>query len=261
MAEAIIKGIVNSKLTSPNKIGVSEPDKKRRKYLQQTYGVKTFDNNSELSDFANIVILAVKPQVMSPVLADCAEKLTEAHLIISIAAGLPISFFENSLPHIKTPKIVRVMPNTPALVGESATAIAINKNVLDEDLQITELLFKKIGTTTILNENLLDAVTGLSGSGPAYVFSFIEGLIDAGVAQGCSRPVAEQLAVQTVLGSAQLLKQTKEHPAVERARVTSPGGTTITGIQVLEKEGFQGIIMEAVAAAVQKSKELGKDKK
>ncbi len=261
MAEAMIKGIINAKLTSAEKIGISELDKKRRKHLLNNYQTKVFNNNSDLCDFADIVILAVKPQIMSTVLADCSGKLTENHLIISVAAGLPISYFEESLPLVNKPKIVRAMPNTPALVGESATAISVNPHVVDGDLEITKQLFNSIGTTTILEESLFDAVTGLCGSGPAYVFSFIEGLIDAGLAQGVARPVAEQLVVQTVLGSAKLLQETQEHPAIERARVTSPGGTSITGIQVLKKEGFQGIIMEAVAAAVKRAKELGEREK
>jgi len=194
---------------------------------------------------------------MKIVLAASKEMVTSEHLIISIAAGLPISFYEQEFERDDC-KIIRVMPNTPALVLEGASGLSGNKNVQQEDLLRCEEIFNKIGKAVILEEQALDAVTGLSGSGPAYVFTFAEAMIDAGIKAGLPRPTAETLALQTILGSVKLLMESKKHPAELRAMVTSPGGTTIAAQHVLERSGFKGIIMDAVEAAVTRSKELGK---
>lgn len=257
MGEALIKGLIHSGSYLPEDIHVADPTLARRDVLTDTYRIKTYDNSLEVVQTCTTIVIAVKPQVMSIVLEQFREAITDNHLIITIATGIPISTYVEKLglPNLK---IIRVMPNTPALVGKSASAMTASKSVTAEEMAATENLLSKIGCTVVLDESLLDAVTGLSGSGPAYVFSFIEALIDAGVAQGLSRPISEKLALQTVLGSVELLQKNGEHPAVERAKVTSPGGTTIAGLRVLEKEGFQGIIMDAVAAATLRSKELGK---
>ncbi|MCP4341049.1 MAG: pyrroline-5-carboxylate reductase, partial [Desulfobulbaceae bacterium] len=175
---------------------------------------------------------------------------------ISIAAGLPIAFYKEIIGKTET-KIIRVMPNTPALVLEGASALSRNSNVSNEELKAAEEIFLAVGEVVILDEVHLDAVTGLSGSGRAYVFSFVEALIDAGVKSGLTRVVSEKLALQTVLGSVKLLKESGEHPAALRGKVTSPGGTAITAIHVLEKVGFHGIIMDVVESAVIRSKQLG----
>ncbi len=257
MAEALIRGIITSGLYRENDILVAEPNDFRREHLEQTYSVKTYDSNVPVFDSCRVIILAVKPQTMRALLLDCRERVQSHHILISIAAGLPISFYLKTIGKEDT-KIIRVMPNTPALVLEGASALSRNDNVSDEELQTAEGIFLAVGEVVILDEIHLDAVTGLSGSGPAYVFSFVEALIDAGVKSGLTRVISEKLALQTVSGSVKLLKESGEHPAALRGKVTSPGGTAITAIHVLEKVGFHGIIMDVVESAVIRSKQLGK---
>ena len=257
MGEALIRGIIQSGLYAAGDILVAEPDAARRSYLNTTYQVQPFDSGIPVWNSCATVILAVKPQVMGSLLAASKELITPEHLIISIAAGLPISFYESHLIGLAC-KIVRVMPNTPALVLESASALCGNKHVMPSDMDLAKSLFDAVGVAVILDEQYMDAVTGLSGSGPAYVFTFIEGMIDAGIKVGLARPVAETLALQTVLGSVKLMQESGKHPAVLRAMVTSPGGTTIAAQHVMEKAGFKGIIMDAIEAATNRSAELGK---
>lgn len=256
MGEALIKSLINSKYCSTENLYVLDPSEERRTYLEDTYQITTINDYKIACKCCGIIFLAVKPQIMANVLSACKDLLTENHLIITIAAGLPISFYKDNLDN-QDLKIIRVMPNTPALVGCSASALTASVSVSEEEINETIDLFNNIGTTVHLEEYHLDAVTGLSGSGPAYVFSFIEALIDAGVAEGLNRNIASSLALQTVAGSVELLRQNGEHPAVERARVSSPGGTTIAASRILEREGFQAIIMDAIAAATARSKELG----
>jgi pyrroline-5-carboxylate reductase len=257
MGEALIRGILQSGLYSGNDILVAEPDEARRAYLRDTYRVQPFDSGEPIWNSCATVILAVKPQVMGELLAQSKALITVKHLIISIAAGLPLSFYEG---HLKDQpcRIIRVMPNTPALVLESASALSGNKNATSADMKLAKSLFDAVGKAIIMEERYLDAVTGLSGSGPAYVFTFIEGMIDAGIKTGLARPVAETLALQTVLGSVKLMQESGKHPAVLRAMVTSPGGTTIAAQHVMERAGFKGIIMDAIEAATNRSAELGK---
>jgi len=257
MAEALIRGIIESGLYKADAIFVTEPNQERRDFMTSTYGVQGFADNTPLWESCSTVLLAVKPQIMGIVLASSTAHVTSDHLIITIAAGLPISFYEKGLDRDDC-KIIRVMPNTPALVLEGASGLSGNKNASQDDLQRCETILNKIGKAVILDESALDAVTGLSGSGPAYVFTFADALIDAGIKAGLPRPTAETLALQTILGSVKLLMETKKHPAELRAMVTSPGGTTIAAQHVLERSGFKGIIMDAVEAAVNRSKELGK---
>lgn len=257
MGEALIRGLIQSELYTNTAISVSEPNEERRGYMTSTYGINGYEKSDVLWKKCAVIILAVKPQIMRIILDTSKEFVTPEHLIISIAAGLPISFYEEGLDRNDC-KIIRVMPNTPALVLEGASGISGNANVSQEEMQQAETIFNKIGKAVILPEASIDAVTGLSGSGPAYVFTFAEALIDAGVEQGLPRQTAETLALQTLLGSVKLLMESKKHPAELRAMVTSPGGTTIAAQHVLERSGFKGIIMDAVAAAVDRSKELGK---
>ncbi|MDK9707841.1 MAG: pyrroline-5-carboxylate reductase [Desulforhopalus sp.] len=257
MAEALIRGIIASGLYHKGNILVSEPNDFRREYLEETYGIKTYQNNHTMFEKSKVVILAVKPQTMKAVLENSRECIQPHHILISIAAGLPISSYIKTIGK-KDTKIIRVMPNTPALVLEGASAISRNENVSDKELRVAEEIFLAVGEVVILDEVHLDAVTGLSGSGPAYVFSFVEALVDAGVKSGLTRGIAEKLALQTVSGSIKLLRESGEHPAALRGKVTSPGGTAITAIHVLEKVGFHGIIMDIVESAVIRSKELGK---
>ncbi len=256
MGEALIKGLLKAKLCRAQSLIVAEPDPMRRKYLESTYAVETCDVPQFVWQKSTTVLLAVKPQVMQIVLAASKPHIAADHLLITIAAGLPIAFYERMLDG-NTHKIIRVMPNTPALVLEGVSAICRNAQVTEDDLQKAMAIFGAVGKTVVLEEHYLDAVTGLSGSGPAYVFTFIEALIDAGLKTGLPRDVAKTLAVQTVLGSARLMQEADEHPAVLRSKVTSPGGTTIAGLHVLEKAGFRGIIMDAVEAAADRATELG----
>jgi pyrroline-5-carboxylate reductase len=257
MGEALIKGIITSGLYQRENILVAEPNDFRRKHLETTYSIKTYHSNEPILEGCRIVLLCVKPQTMRSLLEDCRDRIHSDHILISVAAGLPISFYINTIGKSGT-KIIRVMPNTPALVLEGVSAISRNVNVTDQELLAAEEIFLAVGEVVILDESHLDAVTGLSGSGPAYVFSFVEALIDAGVKSGLTRAVSEKLALQTVSGSVKLLKESGEHPAALRGKVTSPGGTAITAIHVLEKVGFHGIIMDVVESAVKRSKELGK---
>jgi len=256
MAEALIRGIITSGLYQKKDILVAEPNDQRREHLEQTYTVKTYSSNVPIFENCRIVILAVKPQTMKALLEDCKGRIQSQHIIITIAAGLPISFYTKMIGKSET-KIIRVMPNTPALVLEAASAMSRNTNVSDEELRTAEEIFLAVGEVVLLDEVHLDAVTGLSGSGPAYVFSFVEALIDAGVKSGLTRVVSEKLALQTVSGSIKLLRVSGEHPAALRSKVTSPGGTAITALHVLEKVGFHGIIMDIVESAVIRSKQLG----
>lgn len=257
MGEALIRGIIDSGLYDAETISVAEPNQERRDYMTTTYGIHGVSDSAALWKSCSTVVLAVKPQIMGRVLSSSKDFVSPGHLIISIAAGLPISFYEQGLERDDC-KIIRVMPNTPALVLEGASGLSGNKNTTENDLLRCEEIFNKIGKAVILDESALDAVTGLSGSGPAYVFTFADAMIDAGIKAGLARPTAETLALQTILGSVKLLIESKKHPAELRAMVTSPGGTTIAAQHVLERSGFKGIVMDAIEAAVDRSRELGK---
>jgi pyrroline-5-carboxylate reductase len=257
MGEALVKGLLKAGLYQAHSLLVAEPNAKRRTYLETAYGIETCDTTLPVWQACGTVLLAVKPQAMAEVLTSAKSFIQNSHLIITIAAGLPIAVYEQLLEN-KMVKIIRVMPNTPALVLEGASAICCNSNVTTDELQKATAIFNAVGKSVVLDERYLDAVTGLSGSGPAYVFTFVEALIDAGLKTGLARDVAETLAVQTVLGSVKLMLENKEHPAVLRSKVTSPGGTTIAGLHVLEKSGFRGIVMDAVEAAANRATELGR---
>lgn len=256
MAEALIQGILKAGLVGPERIVVAEPEAGRRQLLTDQYGVKTFTQATDCIGLCTILILAVKPQVMGVVLDSAKAAIHDGHLVISIAAGIPLSFMEARLSGCQC-RLVRVMPNTPALVQEGASALSPGQRATDEDMASARAIFDAVGRTVVLPESYLDAVTGLSGSGPAYVFSFIEALIDGGVKVGLNRDDARLLVLQTVLGSVKLALEGNTHPAELRAMVTSPGGTTIAGLHVLARAGFSGIVMDAVEAATQRSKELG----
>lgn len=256
MGEALVRGIIESGLLAAGKIMVAEPYGDRREYLQSTYSIKVTDSTAELAESCSIIILAVKPQIMDMVLGQYREHLGAGHLVISIAAGVTIGQLEKGLGSDR--RIVRVMPNTPCLVLAGASALSGNSHADGADIDVSLQIFSAVGTCVEVPENMLDAVTGLSGSGPGYVFTFLEAMIDGGVLAGIPRPVAEQLAVQTLYGSAKLARETGEPAAVLKGRVTSPGGTTITGLQVMEEAGLRGTVMTTVVAATERSKVLGK---
>ncbi len=254
MAEALIKGFLEKKLFTPKKIFVSEPLKERREYLEYMYKIKTTASNRQVLKERELVLLAVKPQVMEKVLNEIKEDIQpRKHLLLTIAAGLPLTFYQNILP--ESTKIIRIMPNTCALVQESASALCGNEFVSEEDMEIASKLFSAIGEVVIVPEELMDGITALSGSGPAYVALFIEALIDGGVKVGLPRALAEKLAIQTVLGTAKLFKEKKD-PYQVKAMVTSPGGTTIAALKALYEKGVPGSVMEAVERAYKRSLEL-----
>ncbi len=255
MAEAIIKGLLSGGVPS-SAITVCEPVEARREYLRAKYSVDVHSDCGAVVSSAETVILAVKPQVCGAVLNEITTGDVQGKLFVSIMAGVKTETIETALK--RSARVVRVMPNTPALVLAAASAISPGAHATGEDLSLVREIFDLLGTTCQADEKLLDAVTGLSGSGPAYVFTFIEALSDAGVKNGLPRDVASRLAAQTVFGSAKMVMETGEHPAVLREKVTSPGGTTIAALHVLEQEGFSGTVMTAVDAATKRSMELGK---
>lgn len=256
MAENILRGILQAALLAPEQVTVSDLRSERLTFLRDTFKVKTLLDNVELVSRADIVILAVKPQNMKVLLDEISAVVNEKKLLVSIAAGIKSKTIAEGLSG--RGRIIRCMPNIGAKVLESATAISPGPAASSEDLNLTKKIFDAIGTTVVINEDLMDAVTGLSGSGPAYIFLIIEALADAGVKAGLPRAVALRLASQTCFGSAKLVLATQEHPAALKDQVTSPGGTTIAGLAALEQAGLRGSIMNAVAAAVARSKELGK---
>lgn len=254
MAEAMIRGLLRGKDFAPAQVSVSGPREERMRELHEAYGIEaTTDNKTPAA--AQIVVLSVKPQILSRVLDELGTAIGAEALVISIAAGVPVSAIQSRLA--AGTRVIRAMPNTPALVDAAATAIAGGEHAREPDLAEAKKIFDAIGITVILEESALDAVTGLSGSGPAYVFLILEALSDAGVKVGLSRRTSQLLAAQTLLGSAKLLLETNEHPGRLKDMVTSPGGTAITGLHTLEHGGVRTTLMNAVEAATRRSRELG----
>ena len=255
MGTALAKGFIQAGLVTPAQIIASDPVEGARDAFAKEVGAKIAESNAEVAKFASVLLLAVKPDNVAGVLAEIKGDFMDKHLLISIAAGVPIAKLEAGLD--AKARVIRVMPNTPALLGASATAYASGKSALPEDSALAQKLFSAVGIAFSVKESLLDAVTGLSGSGPAYVYLMIEGLSDGGVASGLPREIATKLAAQTVLGSARMVLETGMHPGALKDMVTSPGGTTIEGLHELEKGKVRGALMNAVRAATEKSKKLG----
>jgi pyrroline-5-carboxylate reductase len=255
MATALAKGFVHAGLVQARQVMASDPSREARDAFAAAVGAKTTDSNREVVKFARVLILAVKPDQVNAVLSDIRAQFTQEHLLLSIAAGVPLARLEAGLG--AGARLVRVMPNTPALVGTSATAFTPAKSATPEDAALAQKLFSAVGLAFPVKEALLDAVTGLSGSGPAYVYLFIEGLSDGGVAAGLPRDIATRLAAQTVLGAAKMVLETGQHPGALKDMVTSPGGTTIEGLHELEKGKVRGTLISAVRAATEKSRKLG----
>ena len=254
MAEALIKGMLSADVARSRQMVVTDASPARLTYLGK-YNINTAKSNLKAVQEADIILLCVKPQVMDAVLAEIATAADSRKLVISIAAGITIGRMEKALS--ADPRVIRVMPNTPALVLSGAAGIAKGSNATNEDLALALEIFSAVGKAVVVDEKLMDAVTGLSGSGPAFVFTVIEALSDAGVKVGIPRPLALELAAQTVFGSAKMVIETKEHPAKLRDMVTSPGGTTIAGMHELEKGRLRAVLMNAVEAATNRSRELG----
>ncbi len=255
MASALAKGFVAAKIVSPRQIIASDVIEPARAAFAKDVGGNVADSNLEVLKFANILVLAVKPDQVAAVLAEIKPAFTDKHLLISIAAGVTLAKLENALP--MKARVIRVMPNTPALVGAGASGYALGSHANGEDGEIAQKLLGAVGIAFAVKESLLDAVTGLSGSGPAYVFQIIEALSDGGVAAGLPRDIATRLAAQTLLGSAKMVLETGTHPGALKDMVTSPGGTTIEGLHEMEKGKVRGALMNAVRAATEKSRKLG----
>jgi pyrroline-5-carboxylate reductase len=277
MAEAIAGGVIAAGLLKPDQIVASELRADRRAYLESKLGIRAVATNTEAVTLGDVILLALKPQDIATVLAEIGELVTPEHLVISIAAGVPLAKIE---PAFKTRRqgktrsaeyddwteeivdpaavpVIRVMPNTPCLVGAGMAALAPGRHVTQEHMARALSIFNATGKALTVAEKDLDAVTGLSGSGPGYVAIIVEGLIDGGVRAGLARDVATTLAIQTVLGSAQMLAETRLHPGQFKDMVTSPGGTTIAGIHAMERGGLRATLIDGVVAATERSRELG----
>ena len=258
MASALATGWTRAGLLDPVRSGAADPFASARDKFTQTTGLKSYATNREVVEACDVLVLAVKPQVMAGVLAELRPLLKPRHLVISIAAGVTLQTLGEALG--TTVRLVRVMPNTPCLVGASASGYAAGSAATPDDVALVGQMFGAVGKAFVLPEHLLDAVTGLSGSGPAFIYVLIEALADGGVRVGLPRDVAQALAAQTVLGAAKMVLETGQHPAALKDAVASPGGTTIAGLHALEKAGFRAGLMDAVQAATERAKELGTQK-
>lgn len=255
MGEAILSRLLQQKVYVPEEIVVSEPVAERREYLKREYQIQVTGNNAEAAIASEVLVLAIKPQVFGAVAAEFKTfNLMVRPLVLSILAGVSLETLTAGLDY----PVVRAMPNTPAIVGQGITAITPSKLVSPEQLELAKQIFSAVGQVVEVPEYLMDAVTGLSGSGPAFVALMVEALADGGVLAGLPRNIAQQLALQTVRGTAELLQDSGLHPAQLKDRVTSPGGTTIAGVATLEAHGFRSGVIEAVKAAQERSAELGK---
>jgi len=256
MGDALVSGLLASGSSKPKNIICSDIRQDKLDKFKSSYKVRTTTSNLKAVSEADIIIYAVKPQIMAAVLIETASRLDMSKLVISIAAGVPLEAMESCIE--KDLRLIRVMPNIAAAVKEAATAIAAGAHATKEDVKLTMEIFNSIGKCVFLKENyLMDAVTGLSGSGPAYIFLIVDALADAGVKVGLSRQDSLFLAAQTVLGAAKLLIETQEHPGQLKDKVTSPGGTAIAGLATLESGGLRTTLINAVEMATKRSKELG----
>ena len=255
MGEALVGGMVQAGLVAPEDVFVADADEERARRVAQRYGVRAAGNRDAAAQ-ADTVIVAVKPDVVPAVLQDIGGALRPGACVVSIAAGVPLAVIEGGLP--AGTAAVRAMPNTPCLVREGAVALAPGAFAAAEHVERAKTLFAAVGTVAVVEEKLMDAVTGLSGSGPAYVYMFIEALADGGVHAGLPRDTALKLAAQTVLGAARMVLETGRHPGELKDMVTSPAGTTIAGVKVLEERGLRAACIGAVDAASRRSRELGR---
>lgn len=256
MASALAGGVLQAELASSGEIVASDPNESGRSAFAEAHqGVAVSEDNGHVASESETVVLAVKPQTMSAALDSVAPHLVADSLVVSIAAGITLTAVEAALG--KHARVVRVMPNTPCLIGRGASGYSLGQQATPYDAKLVESMLGAVGIAFELPESLLDAVTGLSGSGPAFVYTMIEALSDGGVLSGLPRSTATKLAAQTVSGAAEMVLATGAHPAELREAVTSPGGTTIAGLEALEKGGFRSAVQSAVKAAAGRSKELG----
>ncbi len=254
MASALIGGIISKGIFDPQDIIGSDPSEVARDKAEKKFRMQVRDNNADVAKEADVILLAVKPQFLKVAIADIMDEVNDSKLVISIAAGKTLEWIAKEFE--KDIKVIRVMPNTPALVGEGCAAVCPNNLCSDEDLNLALDILRSCGTANVVPENMMDVVTGVSGSSPAYVFLFIEAMADAAVLGGMPRKQAYEFAAQAVLGSAKMVLETGKHPGELKDMVCSPAGTTIEAVKVMEDMGFRGIVMEAVSAAIERSKEL-----
>ncbi|CEP81191.1 pyrroline-5-carboxylate reductase [Paraclostridium sordellii] len=256
MAKAMIGGIVKSSLVDANKVTASDLNENALKNAKKEYGINVTTDSKEVVKNSDIVVVAVKPNVYDIVLEGVKDLISDEKIIVTIAAGKTIESIENVIG--KDKKVIRTMPNTPALVNEGMSAICKNKNITDEELNIVKNIFNSFGKAEVVNEYLIDAVIGASGSAPAYVFMFIEAMADAAVLAGMPRNQAYTFAAQAVMGSAKMVLETGKHPGELKDMVCSPGGTTIEAVKTLEEEGFRSAVIKAIGDCIEKSKEMSK---
>ncbi len=255
MAESLISGMLEAGLAPAGRIFASDPSEERRQAVRRLIGENVFSDNSELVDACDVIVLSVKPNVLAHVAAEVAVRIGERRLLLSIAPGITL---KQLAKQFGATRVIRAMPNTPATVGMGATAFCTSKGVDEGDSRLAESIFSAVGLCIEVTEDLMDAVTGLSGSGPAYAFMAIQALSDGGVKMGLGRADATRLAAQTLLGAAGLVLSSGEHPEKLKDAVTTPGGTTIEGLHALERSGFRKALIDAVEAATLKSRELGR---
>lgn len=256
MGSALMQGIIKAGIVKPENIGASDVYEPFLEELKAKLGIRISTDNAVIVRESDILILAVKPQTLGSVLANLKNDITSEKLLISIAAGMPLSTYEDAL--LEGTRVVRVMPNIAATVSEAASGISPGRNATPEDLKVVLAIFSAVGTAVQVPESLMDAVTGFSGSGPAFIFPVIEAMADGAVFEGMDRKSALTLAAQTVLGAAKMVLETGMHPGELKDMVTSPAGTTIQGIHALEEAGIRAAFMNAVIKASERSKELGK---
>jgi pyrroline-5-carboxylate reductase len=255
MGTALLRGMLKAHWCQPGNLIASGRDAERMKRIQTELKIKVTTDNREAARFADVVVFAVKPQILPQVLDECRAGISHPKLVLSIAAGVPTGVIESHLP--ERVAVIRAMPNIAATVELGATALCRGKVASDSDFQVAESIFKAVGVVVAVDEPLMDAVTGLSGTGPMYIFQIIEGLSDAGVKMGLSRSTSNTLSVQTVLGSAKMVAETGQHPGLLKDLVTSPGGTAISALHSMERNGLRALLMDAVEVATRRSAELG----
>lgn len=257
MGQAMLGGILENELFKSDQIIVCDLDEQKLKDMSDMYGIQTTTSSRELAAKADIIVLAIKPNIYNPVMESIKDLITGDKIIVTIAAGKTIANIEAILG--QDTKVIRTMPNTPALVGEGMSALCCNKNVTSAELNEVKTIYESFGQAEVVSENLIDSIIGISGSSPAFVFMFIEALADAGVLYGLPRDKAYKFASQAVLGSAKMVLVTGKHPGELKDMVCSPGGTTIEAVSTLEAEGFRAAVIKAVNDCVNKAREMGRE--
>lgn len=257
MATALVKGLIKSDFYQSNQLLASDNDEEKSRKISEKFGVKGYASNKDLVRECAIIILSVKPQVIREVLEEVRGEIRDDHLMISIAAGIPLKMIHSIIG--QDIPLIRVMPNTPALIQKGVSALAAGKLATSEHMAIARGIFDAVGESVIVKEEMMDAVTALSGSGPGYIFKIMESFVDVGEKLGFDEETSIRLVVQTVLGAAHLARESEKSLSQLREMVTSPGGTTAAGLAVFERKGLEGVIQEAVEAACKRSVELGKN--